>query len=119
MKKNVQIEEQVKQFVQSLSPEPRKELRRGLTGLENEEGDIQPLRGDLVGLFRLRVKSYRVIFFHPDCSTIKCVYADRRREVYVKLNILIRGKKILLPSGFHELPHSPSVKPQSPGAAEA
>src|ERR1035438_10306683 len=57
MKKNVQIDEQVKQFIQSLSPEPRKELRRGLTGLENGEGDIEPLRGNFEGLFRLRVKT--------------------------------------------------------------
>jgi mRNA interferase RelE/StbE len=119
MKKNVVIDEQVKRFIQSLSPEPRKALRRALNGLENEEGDVGPLQGELDGFFKLRVNSYRVIFFRPDCSTIKCVYAERRREVYVNLINLVNGKRILLPSGFHELPHPSSVKPQPPGAAQA
>lgn len=89
MKKNVLIEQQVKDFIKALSPEPRKALRQGLKLLENTEGDIKPLDAELEGFYRLRVKNYRVIISRPDSSTIRCEYAERRNVVYVNWTRLV------------------------------
>jgi mRNA-degrading endonuclease RelE of RelBE toxin-antitoxin system len=89
MKKKVLINKQVKDFIQVLSPDPKKTLRQGLRGLENEEGNICPLNDELKGYFRLRVSNYRVIFSRPDSSTIQCEYVEHRKVVYVNWTRLI------------------------------
>ena len=82
---NVELEQQVVDFVRSLPPEPRRALRRGMKSLEKEEGDIRALEGELDGFYRLRVLRYRIIFFYHTRSenrTIRCVYAAPRGLVY-------------------------------------
>jgi mRNA interferase RelE/StbE len=111
----VLIDEQVKHFIHSLSPEPKRLLRRALKGLETESGDIVALTDELKGYYRLRVRGYRIIFSRPASSSILCVFADRRKEVYVRWGLLVATKYCL----SDELPHPPSVKSQPPGAAEA
>ncbi len=59
---NVEVAGQVVTFIRSLSPEPRKALRRALSELGHERGDIRPLEGELEDFYRLRVGRYRVIF---------------------------------------------------------
>ncbi len=58
----VEIAEQVVDFVRGLAPDPRRQLRLAMRGLEQDRGDIKALVGDLVGYHRLRVSDYRVIF---------------------------------------------------------
>jgi len=89
MKKNVLIDKQVKDLIQMLSPEPKKMLRRGLKGLENEEGNIIPMRNESEGFYRLRVNNFRVIFSRPDSSTIRCEYVEHRKVVYYNWTRLI------------------------------
>ncbi len=57
MKTKVEISDQVLEFVRSLAPVPRRSLRSGLRGLEDDRGDIKQLEGELAGWCRLRVKS--------------------------------------------------------------
>ncbi len=81
----VEIEAQVVAFVRSLPPEPRKALRRALSQLEREKGDIRSLEGELESFYRLRVGRYRVIFhYQPSGRTriIRCVYAASRNLIY-------------------------------------
>ena len=92
MKNNIQLEEQVLHFIQSLPPEPKKALRRGLKGLENDKGDISRLKDESEGYYRLRVKNYRIVFRRLEPSTIQCVYAEHREEVYVKWAAIVAGK---------------------------
>lgn len=85
MKAKVEISDQVLDLVRSFAPEPRRSLRLGLRGLEEERGDIEQLEGDLAGWCRLRVKSYRVIFRYEMVETqrvARCVFAERRELVY-------------------------------------
>jgi mRNA interferase RelE/StbE len=82
---NVELEQQVVDFIRSLPPQPRQVLRRGLKNLEKEEGDIRALEGELDGFYRLRVLRYRIIFFYQvrsESRTIRCVYAAPRNIVY-------------------------------------
>jgi mRNA interferase RelE/StbE len=81
----IELEQQVVDFVRSLAPEPRQDIRRGLKNLENEAGDIRALEGELEGFYRLRVLRYRIIFFYHirgKSRTIRCVYAAPRGIVY-------------------------------------
>jgi mRNA-degrading endonuclease RelE of RelBE toxin-antitoxin system len=90
MKNNVQLDEQVSRFIEKLSPEPKRAIRRGLKGLENEEGNIKALGEDLTGHYRLKVKNYRIIFVRENGSIIRCVFAERRDAVYERYSATIR-----------------------------
>ncbi len=81
----VEVAEQVVTFIRSLPPEPRKALRRALSELEHERGDIRPLEGELEDFYRLRVGRSRVIFQYRVAGrrrSIRCVYAASRSIIY-------------------------------------
>ncbi len=81
----VLLSDQVKRFLAALAPEPRKKLRAGLHGLETDRGDIKDLADDLLGYKRLRVGSFRVIYFETfrgSRPVRECVFAERRNLVY-------------------------------------
>lgn len=85
MKTEVDLSEQVINFVRLLAPEPRRALRLGLRGLEKDHGDIKQLEGELADWCRLKVKSYRVIFryeFKENQKYARCVFVERRKLVY-------------------------------------
>ena len=63
----------------------RQTIRRSLSNLQNEKGDIRALEGELEGFCRLRVLRYRIIFFYHvrgKSRSIRCVYAAPRGIVY-------------------------------------
>ena len=81
----VELERQVVDFIRSLAPEQRQAIRRSLKNLEEEEGDIRALEGELEGFYRLRVLRYRIIFVYHVRSKnriIRCVYAAPRSIIY-------------------------------------
>ena len=81
----VELEEQVVHFIRSLPPQPRQAIRRALRKLQEEQGDIRALEGELEGFYRIRVQRYRVIFHYDvqnDRRVIRCVYAATRSVVY-------------------------------------
>lgn len=86
---NVELSQQVADFVRQLPPEPRRRLRLALRELVRERGDIKPLEGPLEGYCRLRVGAYRIVFSYATPQTIQCVFAERRSLVYeLFLNLL-------------------------------
>lgn len=85
MKTKVELSEQVLNFIRSLAPEPRRALRLGLRDMEQGQGDIKQLEGELNGWCRLRITSYRVIFRYEidgNLRVARCVFAERRKLVY-------------------------------------
>ena len=81
----IEIEKQVLDFVGSLAPEPRRLIRDALRKLNQENGDIRALEGELEGFYRLRVGRYRVIFRYRRAGrsrVIRCVYAAHRTLIY-------------------------------------
>ena len=62
MSYRVAVKKQVMDFAGCLAPEPRRALRKGILGLEQERGDIKALTDDLTGWYRLRIGRYRVVF---------------------------------------------------------
>ncbi|MBM3883264.1 MAG: hypothetical protein FJ387_26720 [Verrucomicrobia bacterium] len=94
MKIRVELDPQVADFVRALAPEPRKRLREGLHGLEQEKGDIKQLEADLAGYARLRVGGYRIIVrFFPEGGqrVARCVFAEKRAVVYELFAEILRG----------------------------
>jgi len=85
MKAEVQWSEQVWNFVGSLGPDSKKQLRAGIRALADDRGDIKPLVDDLLGYHRLRVSQFRIIYreaFEKSVSLRKCLFAERRDVVY-------------------------------------
>jgi len=78
----IKLSEQVADFVRSLAPEPRREMRLALKSLAKGQGDIKALEGPLAQYWRLRVMSYRVILFYRSPNEVECVFAEHRSIVY-------------------------------------
>ncbi len=78
----VKVRAQVKDFFETLGMEDARKLKRALTLLAQERGDITALHEPLEGYYRLRVGSYRVIFAYSRGQVIECVYAGHRSLVY-------------------------------------
>jgi mRNA interferase RelE/StbE len=78
----VRIRAQVKEFLETLAPEPRRRLKFGLKTLAKERGDRLALREKLSGYYRLRIGSYRVIYRYLPGGILECVFAEQRSLVY-------------------------------------
>ncbi len=86
----VNLSDQVRNYVRRLAPETRGRLRRAIRLLESERGDIKSLEEDLHGYWRLRVRSYRVIFAYRGTKRsgppeIDCIFCGHRSVVYETL----------------------------------
>jgi mRNA-degrading endonuclease RelE of RelBE toxin-antitoxin system len=92
MNTRVVVRPQVKEFLDTLAPEPRLKLLRGIKGLAREEGDIKQLEGKLAAYFRLRVGRMRVIYEARSAAgerQLICFFADYRATVYAVLEQLL------------------------------
>jgi mRNA-degrading endonuclease RelE of RelBE toxin-antitoxin system len=92
MKTRLIIGERVKSFLESLAPEPRRKLWRGIKGLAQGRGDLKQLDGRLAPYWRLRVERMRVIYDQRASEgerRVVCFYADYRATVYAVLEQLL------------------------------
>jgi mRNA-degrading endonuclease RelE of RelBE toxin-antitoxin system len=91
--KRIEVSDQVRRFVRSLAPDPRKQLRSASRELAHERGNIKPLEGPLKDFFRLRVRDYRIIFqYSPTGKTVQCVFAERRDLIYEVFEKLMHAR---------------------------
>jgi len=92
MTTRVIIEERVRCFLQTLAPEPRRKLWRGLKGLAEDKGDRKQLEGNLHPFWRLRVDRMRVVYEPRSVAgerQLVCFFADHRSTVYAVLEQLL------------------------------
>jgi mRNA interferase RelE/StbE len=73
---------QVIEHARRLAPEGRRAVKRALTDLREERGDICALEGNLSGYYRLRVGRHRIIFNYAAGGDIEAVFIAERRLVY-------------------------------------
>ena len=81
----IELAEQVRKFIRTCPPEPRRWLRDAVRKLAEEKGDIKALDGQLEGYHRLRVRSYRIIYrydLRKNERIIRCDSAEHRSVVY-------------------------------------
>ena len=81
MSARVVITPRVRDFVRTLPPEPKAQLRAALRDLAAGRGDIKPLEGALEGIYRLRVGRYRVAY-RVVGGQLRCFFAAPRPVVY-------------------------------------
>ncbi|MCX6893028.1 MAG: hypothetical protein WCL11_16605 [Verrucomicrobiota bacterium] len=92
MKTRVIIKQRVRSFLQTLAPEPRRKLWRGLKDLAEDKGDLKQLDGNLHPFWRLRVERMRVIYEPRSIAGerhLVCFFADHRSTVYAVLEQLL------------------------------
>ncbi len=92
MKTRVVVGQRVKDFLDSLAPEPRRKLWRGIKRLADEQGDRKQLEGKLAPYWRLRVERMRVVYYPTSVKgqrQLICFFADYRATVYVVLEQLL------------------------------
>jgi mRNA-degrading endonuclease RelE of RelBE toxin-antitoxin system len=88
----VVIKQRVRGFLQTLAPEPRRKLWRGLKELAEDKGDLKQLEGNLHPFWRLRVGRMRVIYEPRSVAgerQLVCFFADHRSTVYAVLEQLL------------------------------
>ncbi len=86
----INTSEQVAGFIARLAPTPRLRVRKAITNLARDVGDIRALENDLSGFYRLKVGQYRVVFCYAAPSTIDCIFAEERKLVYEIFSALLR-----------------------------
>ena len=91
MRFKVEVEQQVIDFLRALPPQPRLALKRGIKKLASGHGDVRALQNELEGFHRLRVQSYRVIYYEVAPKTLRCVLAESRDVVYALYAELLAG----------------------------
>jgi len=77
----VELSPQAIEFLRSLAPEPRRALTLAIKRLPSGQGDIKVLKGALGRFWRLRVKTYRVIFQYDE-QVIRCEFVEKLSVVY-------------------------------------
>jgi mRNA-degrading endonuclease RelE of RelBE toxin-antitoxin system len=93
----VVVGDRVKTFLESLAPEPRRALWRGIKDLAKNKGDIKQLEGRLSPYWRLRVRRMRVVYDQRVLRgrrVITCFFADHRATVYEVLEQLLASSLI-------------------------
>ena len=87
MNTRVIVGQRVKDFLETLAPEPRRKLWRGVEGLAQDKGDRKQLEGKLAPYWRLRV------IYEPRSVAgqrqLVCFFADHRATVYAVLEQLL------------------------------
>jgi Cytotoxic translational repressor of toxin-antitoxin stability system len=83
----VNVADQVSEYIKRLAPDSRKRLRRAIRLLEEEKGDIKALEDDLHGYYRVKVRSYRVIYAYrgtkrPGPPEIDILFCEHRSNLY-------------------------------------
>jgi mRNA-degrading endonuclease RelE of RelBE toxin-antitoxin system len=92
MTTRVIVASKVREFLESLAPDPRRKLWRGIKDLALGKGDIRQLDGKLAPNWRLRVGNMRVIFYETTSDgerQLICFFADYRATVYLVLEQLL------------------------------
>jgi mRNA-degrading endonuclease RelE of RelBE toxin-antitoxin system len=78
----LRIERQVRDFIRTLPPATKIDVRSALEALEAGKGDVKALEGPLAGWCRLRVGRYRILLRYRPTGMVECVFAEHRSLVY-------------------------------------
>lgn len=81
----ISASDRVQVWLQTLSPQTKRNIRAALKLLAQGKGDVKSLQRDLEGYYRLRVGEHRIIFrYTPDKSGTECfcAFAEARDVIY-------------------------------------
>lgn len=92
MRTRIIIGEQVKAFLESLAPEPRRKLWHAIKQLPAGKGDLKQLEGRLAPYWRLRADRIRAVYDQRSSESERClicIFAEYRSTVYVVFEQLL------------------------------
>lgn len=92
MRTRVLVVEQVKNFLESLAPEPRRRVWRAIKAIPQGKGDMKQLEGKLAPYWRLRVGRVRLVYDQRAVRGERRIFfffAEHRATVYVVLEQLL------------------------------
>jgi mRNA-degrading endonuclease RelE of RelBE toxin-antitoxin system len=100
----ISASEQVAVWLAGLPPETKRRVRAALKELaaSGRGLDIQALRRELEGFYRLRVGDHRIVYHLGTRQTIYLDYVDLREVVYEAFRRLRALREPLEPPGPHE-----------------
>jgi len=80
---DLEIPPYVAEILRKLPPDLKKSVKEALRALVKDSSLGEPLRGDLIGLWKYRVRRYRIIYFpDPKSRTLKIFAFGHRKEIY-------------------------------------
>ncbi len=82
----LEIPPAVAEILRKLPPDLKKSVKAAFRALVKDPDLGEPLRGDLEGLWKYRVRRYRIVYF-PDARArrLKIFAVGHRREIYDKI----------------------------------
>jgi len=78
----ISVEKQIRDYLDSLGMEHRRDVKLALRELRNSRGDIIALGDQLDGFYRLRFGPFRILFRYRPGKLIDCIYINRRALAY-------------------------------------
>lgn len=88
----IEVWQEAWDFITRLAPEPRRHIKLALKNLAKNQGDTKLLEGEFLGLCRLRVRGYRVIYQIVSKNLIQCIFIEHRALVYELLGAEIENQ---------------------------
>jgi len=89
-----EIPPDVAAVIRHLPPEVKRAVRAGIRGLASNPAAGAPLRGELEGRFKYRVRRFRIVYRVDRANRVlRIVAVGQRRSVYEEVAELIRQQK--------------------------
>lgn len=83
----IDIPPHVAKIIRNLPPDLKKSVREALRALSSDPNLGDPLVGDLVGLWKYRVRRYRIIYAVNHARRVIRIFAvGHRKEIYDRLS---------------------------------
>lgn len=80
--------------IRRLPPQVKRALRAAIRALAINPGAGEPLRGELAGRFKYRVRRYRIVYrVDRAARVLRIVAVGHRRSVYEEVAEAMRSKK--------------------------
>ena len=87
----LEIPPEVAEVIRHLAPELKRSVREALRGLSRNPTAGEPLRRELQGLWKYRVRRYRVVYaIEPKRRVLRILAVGLRVEIYERVAATIR-----------------------------
>lgn len=83
---DIDIPQHVAEILRGLPPDIKKSVKEALRALVKNPNLGEPLRGELMGLWKYRVRRYRIVYRpDPDNKKLQIFAVGHRRDIYDRL----------------------------------
>lgn len=87
----LRLSDEVRDYLHSLAPEPRRELSAALDAVESGKKKLEPLEGRLAGYYKVKERRHRILCA-VRANTILAIFAEERSVVYELASLALLEK---------------------------